>query len=217
MTAPTSGMPGQTGRPRNGLGITGFVLGLLAALFSLIPIIGVIAWPLSILGLVFGILGILRTGKGMATNKGMAIAGTVLAAIGLVICVLWLGLFGTFSTYSSSDSGTVEQVISPVEDGAQAKQDVTVSGCTVSSEDGMTRAEATVEITNSTGKPQSYLGTISVDAPDGSRLGEINIVSNSLAAGQEITLSGMAASTPLSGELPESVTCSVANVSRVAG
>lgn len=84
----------QPPQPRNGMGTAGFVLGLLAALFSTIPIVGVIGWPLSILGLVFGILGIARARKGEATNKGLAIAGTVLASIGLVLCIAWTAAFG---------------------------------------------------------------------------------------------------------------------------
>ncbi|MEU6131114.1 DUF4190 domain-containing protein [Saccharopolyspora sp. NPDC047091] len=81
--------------PKNGLGTAGFVLGLLALLFSFIPIIGLIAWPLGILGLVFGVIGIIRARNGLANNQGMAITGTVLAGIGLVICFAWVGLFGS--------------------------------------------------------------------------------------------------------------------------
>ena len=81
--------------PKNGLGTAGFVLGLLSALFAMIPIIGVIAWPMAILGLVFGIIGISRAKQGTATNKGLAIAGTVLAAIGLVLCVVWVVAVGS--------------------------------------------------------------------------------------------------------------------------
>jgi hypothetical protein len=82
--------------PKNGLGTAGFILGLLAALFAIIPVIGVLAWPLGILGLIFGLIGIARARKGVATNKGHAVAGTVLAAIGLVICLVWVAaLAGT--------------------------------------------------------------------------------------------------------------------------
>lgn len=77
------------------MGTAAFVLGLLAALFAMIPLIGVIAWPLSILGLVFGLVGISRTRKGVATNKGLSIAGTVLAAIGLVLCITWVAAVGS--------------------------------------------------------------------------------------------------------------------------
>src|SRR5258705_8300380 len=43
--------------PRNGLGTAGFVLGLIGLIFSPIPLIGVVAWPLVILGLIFVLLG----------------------------------------------------------------------------------------------------------------------------------------------------------------
>lgn len=99
LTAPTPPPNGQAAQPRNGLGIAGFVLGLLAVLLVLLPSVGVIVSgvtigvPLSILGVLFGILGILRARKGLATNKGLAIAGTTLAAIGLVTCIVWIGAF----------------------------------------------------------------------------------------------------------------------------
>src|SRR6266516_4242220 len=75
--------------PENGLGTTGFVLGLLGLLFSPIPLIGVIAWPLVILGLVFASIGVGKANKGTASNRGLAIAGVVLSIIGLAICIVW--------------------------------------------------------------------------------------------------------------------------------
>jgi hypothetical protein len=81
--------------PRNGLGTAGFVLGLVGLLFSFIPIIGIVAWPLVIVGLVLSIIGIARASSGKATNKGLAIAGAVLSVIGLVICILYAAVFTT--------------------------------------------------------------------------------------------------------------------------
>ncbi len=89
--------------PRNGLGTAGFVLGLLGALFAMIPVIGVIAWPMAILGLVFSLVGISRARKGVATNKGLAIAGTVLSAIGLVLCIAWAAVVGSAANEVSSE------------------------------------------------------------------------------------------------------------------
>lgn len=109
MTAPASPPTGHVAQPRNGLGTTGFVLGLLAALFSVIPIIGMIAWPLAILGLVFGTLGILRAGRGVATNKGLSIAGTVLATIGLMICISWAVLSSAVVSTAVVDSAGQEK------------------------------------------------------------------------------------------------------------
>ena len=80
--------------PRNGLGTAGFVLGLIGLIFSPIPFVGVIAWPLVIVGLILSLLGLAKARKGEATNKGLAVAGIVLSAIGLVICIVWVAAFG---------------------------------------------------------------------------------------------------------------------------
>lgn len=86
--------------PRNGLGTASLVLGILGALFSLIPLIGVIAWPMVIIGLVLGVLGILRAQAGTADNRGVAISGTVLSAVGLAFCMLYTAAFA--STFSDT-------------------------------------------------------------------------------------------------------------------
>lgn len=89
--APAAPVPAQ---PKNGFGTAGFVLGLVGLIFAFIPLIGVVAWPLTILGLVFGLIGTLRARSGKATNKGIAISGLVLSIIGLVICIIWTAAFG---------------------------------------------------------------------------------------------------------------------------
>lgn len=120
-------------QPKNGMGTTGFVLGLLAALLALVPIIGVVAWPLSILGLVFGIIGITRVSKRVATNKGLSVSGTVLAAFGLVLCIGWAAAFGNavndVSTVSAAD---------PAVPAAPAEEDVLTFGETWTSRNGNT-------------------------------------------------------------------------------
>lgn len=80
-------------RPSNGLGIAGFVLGLIGLIFSFIPLIGVIAWPLVILGIIFSAIGISKAVKG-ADRKGLSIAGLVLSVVGLVMCIVMAAAFG---------------------------------------------------------------------------------------------------------------------------
>ncbi|WP_406639061.1 DUF4190 domain-containing protein [Amycolatopsis sp. WGS_07] len=87
--APQAAPPAYPVPPKNGLGTAGFVLGLVGLIFSFIPIIGIIAWPLVILGIIFSALGFARTRSGKATNKGLSIAGLVLSVIGLVLCIVW--------------------------------------------------------------------------------------------------------------------------------
>lgn len=84
----------QYAAPKNGLGTTALVLGIVGTVFAMIPIIGVIAWPMVILGLIFGLIGIQRVRSGAANNKGVAISGTVLSGIGLALCIIWTAAFG---------------------------------------------------------------------------------------------------------------------------
>jgi hypothetical protein len=90
---PPSGYYPPPPPPQNGFGVAAFVLGLLGLLFSFIPIIGVIAWPLVLLAPVFAGLGLARARDGRATNKGLTIAGLVCALIGLAICILYAAIF----------------------------------------------------------------------------------------------------------------------------
>jgi hypothetical protein len=80
--------------PQNGLGTAGFLVGLAGLLFSPIPHLGVLAWPLVLLGLIFSLVGIGRANKGLATNKPLAAAGAVLSILGLLTCVMWLAVIG---------------------------------------------------------------------------------------------------------------------------
>lgn len=89
--APAAPVPSQR---ENGLGTAGFVLGLVGLIFAFIPLIGVIAWPLTILGLIFGIVGTVRANRDQADNKGLAISGLVLSVVGLIICIVWTAAFG---------------------------------------------------------------------------------------------------------------------------
>lgn len=73
---------------RNGLGTAGFVLGLLATIFGLVPILGVGSFLVGALGLIFGILGYVRSRKHLATNGGLALSGAILGAIGIVFAII---------------------------------------------------------------------------------------------------------------------------------
>ncbi|MCX5229014.1 DUF4190 domain-containing protein [Streptomyces sp. NPDC006553] len=85
------GYPGQTGwqqSPSNGMGTASMVLGIIAVAGFCLYGLGAI---LGILALIFGIIGIKKCGRGEATNRGMAIAGIVLGAIGTLVSAVFLG------------------------------------------------------------------------------------------------------------------------------
>jgi hypothetical protein len=79
--SPTAAGPtGQT----SGVGIAGFVTGLLGALLSWFPLAGII---LGILGIVLGGVGVSQ-GRRAGAKTGLAVAGVVLGVIAVVISVV---------------------------------------------------------------------------------------------------------------------------------
>ncbi|GAB3452433.1 DUF4190 domain-containing protein [Actinophytocola sediminis] len=89
--------PGHYVPPTNGMGVASLVLGIVGLLFSFLPWIGVLAWPMVILGTIFGGVGISKAGRTPGMPKGLAIAGLVCSLVGLVICVLWASAFASVS------------------------------------------------------------------------------------------------------------------------
>jgi hypothetical protein len=95
--------PGWSGggvvAPRNGFGITALVLGILAVVFCWTAIGGIV---LGVLAIIFGILGINRANQGIASGKGMPIAGLVTGIVGLVIGVLFVIAVGSLFSFFGS-------------------------------------------------------------------------------------------------------------------
>lgn len=78
-----------------GLGIPSVVLGILAFSFSWIPRVGLLGLPLSGLGLLLGIAGLVIAITHRGRGIGFPIAGSAVSFVALVIGVFWLGLLGT--------------------------------------------------------------------------------------------------------------------------
>ncbi|MFF7717356.1 DUF4190 domain-containing protein [Streptomyces sp. NPDC087659] len=91
-----AGYPGHTGYgaggwappPANGMGIAALVLGIIAVVGFCMYGLGIV---LGILALIFGFIGRARAQRGEANNGGMALAGIILGAIGIVVSAAFLG------------------------------------------------------------------------------------------------------------------------------
>lgn len=77
------GYGGAPRKPKNGLGVAALVLGILSipAGFLAAPI-GVV---LGLIAIILGAVGMSRAKKGLATNRGIAIAGLVTGIVGAII------------------------------------------------------------------------------------------------------------------------------------
>ena len=90
--------------PGNGLGTAGLVLGIIALVFAVIPIVGVIAWFIWPVGLVLALIGFARVRSGEATNRGPALAGVITSAVAAAVCLL--GLVITAAGAASAPAAT---------------------------------------------------------------------------------------------------------------
>lgn len=68
----------------NSLGRGAFIVGLIAMIMSFIPIIGLVAWLLAPLAILFGLIALRKA------PRSMAIAGIITGAIALFICISWV-------------------------------------------------------------------------------------------------------------------------------
>lgn len=73
--------PGQQPKQGNGLGVAALVVGIVAAVLSIIPVVGMAAFFLGPVAIILGVIAFFLKNR----KKGMAIAGTVLGIISLII------------------------------------------------------------------------------------------------------------------------------------
>jgi hypothetical protein len=70
----------------NGLAVAGFVLALLGTLTSFIPLVNIFGDFLAVLGLIFGIIGLVKS-RAKGAGKGLSIAAIILAVAAFVISI----------------------------------------------------------------------------------------------------------------------------------
>ncbi len=74
-------------KPTSGMAVTGLVLGIIAFISSVVPLLNLLSFPFVLLAIIFGAIGLWQTLKGTKSGKGMAIAGLVLGILALVVTV----------------------------------------------------------------------------------------------------------------------------------
>jgi hypothetical protein len=111
----------QTPQPSNGIATAGFVVALIGAVLSFIPIVGTVAWLLAPVGLVLSIIGLVKSQQAQ-TGRGKSIAGIVLAAVALIMCfvytVAFAGAVSKGATNVQQQSATVHNVTYQVSTGS---------------------------------------------------------------------------------------------------
>ncbi|MCW3075739.1 MAG: hypothetical protein JWO32_348 [Bacteroidetes bacterium] len=88
-TTTTTTTPTPNSSAGKGMGIAGLVLGILAAIFSLIPCVGMWAIIPGIIGVILSALS-MKQATEAGGSKGMAIGGLICSIVGIAIACYWL-------------------------------------------------------------------------------------------------------------------------------
>lgn len=88
-TTTTTTTPGGNPNAGKGMSIAGLVLGILAAVFSFVPCLGMWAIVPGIIGLILSIVGMKQAGAAGAP-KGLAIGGLITSIVGIAIAAYWI-------------------------------------------------------------------------------------------------------------------------------
>jgi membrane-bound ClpP family serine protease len=98
MTQPPADRPAYPTAPprRNGMGTAALILGILGLVLVVLILFAPLGAFLGLLAVIFGIVGMVRAGRGEADNRGQAIGGLVTGAVALVIGLILAISIGTF-------------------------------------------------------------------------------------------------------------------------
>lgn len=86
---------------RNGMGTAGLVMGIVSLCFAVIPLVGIVAWFMWPLGVIFSGVGLNRANRALATNRNSALAGMIVSLTAAVVCFGWV-LFTVLAGASGS-------------------------------------------------------------------------------------------------------------------
>jgi hypothetical protein len=153
----------------NGLAVAGFVLALLGALTSFIPVVNIGGDLLALLGLIFGIVGLVKSGS-KGAGKGLSIAAIILAvaafAISIVVNMTTVAAVDTAIKNIDTGQGEPAQVSGkigqPVKDGSftfvvhSVKCGLTTSGGSLPSEPQGEFCAVNLTVTNHGNKAQPF-------------------------------------------------------------
>lgn len=176
---------------RSGLAIAALVLGIVAMATSFLPIINNASFFVAIVGFVLAIVGIVGTGKGKKSGRGMAIAGLVLSVVAVV------AVLGSQAFYGAAIDSATDQMNKQfdkmsgdaTEDILGHDVDVKLGELTMSKDQyGIVTSKLPVTITNKLDEKTTYW--VKIEAVDGSgaRIDDDTVYASDLGPNQSTTL-----------------------------
>lgn len=172
---------------KSAMAITGFVLAIIAALLSAVPIVNNFAFVLAVLGFVFGIIGVVKIKKGKSGGMGIAVAAIIIALIAVGVVLATQAMYGKAvddaakSINESADKMTGEKT----DDLLKTDVDVELGKFEATKDEyGIDSTKLLVTIKNKNTAKKSY--TVQIEAVDagGTRILDDTVYANDLGADQ---------------------------------
>lgn len=89
------------------MAVASLVLGIVSIIIGFIPLCGMIAFVPAIIGLILGIVDLVKKNKAGEDKKGMSIAGIVLSAIAIVVIAYWVLVVGAATAEVINNANTI--------------------------------------------------------------------------------------------------------------
>lgn len=134
----------QSKQRRSGLAIAGLVLGIIALLTSLLPIINNMSFFVALVGAVLAIIGLVACMRGKRAGKGLAIAAVAVNVISIVAVIASQGMYSA----AIDDAMNGPQAVQESQDEDAAEDDASESKPDDSADEKKLAVGSSVELSN---------------------------------------------------------------------
>ncbi|MFE3112394.1 DUF4190 domain-containing protein [Kitasatospora indigofera] len=110
--------PQPVPQARNGLGVAAMTLGIVGGVLGLMIVFFWLAWLPALLAVILGAVALSHVRKGLANNRGIALAGVTLGAVGLLLSVAG-GAFFAVQVYNLREDERALTAVADAEAGRQ--------------------------------------------------------------------------------------------------
>lgn len=73
-----------------GLGTAGMIIGIVALVWAIIPVLGAAAWWLALVGLILSVVAFFMAKGANNTKNGMMLTGIILNFVALALAIFWI-------------------------------------------------------------------------------------------------------------------------------
>ncbi len=162
-------------KPKSGLAIGGFVLAIVAAASSFVPIVNNLSALVAIVGLILALVGTVSCVKGKRSGKGLGIAAIAINVVAFAVVLATQSLYSSAIQSTANDTSTSASdsplqtaqnaVADSSSDSSSSRYAVSIDGCRIASDyKGNPAAIVTCTWTNNSDSDISFIAAVSTKA-----------------------------------------------------